>query len=197
MKTYKYIILCILLLLIGFLLGRFTVITKEFIKTEIKYVPQEPVNKDSIHPNPPTEVQEHEPIYLTKVDTLWRDSVRYVIEKVDTSAILADWSIKRKYNETLFNNDSVGTLNFTADIQYNRLQHYGYQFTPIRKEVSTTTIINKKPFIEPFIMGGVNSYWKPSIEAGVFTRSGVGASYGIEWSDQNKTIHSLKIGYKF
>lgn len=185
------------MLLIGFLLGRLTVKTKEFIKTEIKYVPQEPVSKDSILPIQPEEIKEHKPIYLTKIDTLWRDSVIYVIEKVDTAAILADWTTKRKYNETLFNNDSIGTLNFTADVQYNRLQHYGYQFIPIRKEVSTTTTISSKPFIEPFIMGGVNSYWKPSIEAGIFTRSGVGASYGIEWSDKNKIVHSLKFGYKF
>lgn len=196
-KKWKFIIGCFLLFVLGFCLGRIHKIEEEHRKTEIKYVKQDPVEKDSIKPSDPDTIFETKVKYITKKDTIYLNNIQYITESVDTAAILSDWVLHRKYSEQLFNNDSIGSLSVRADVQYNQLQNLGYTFIPVRKETTTASVIVKKPLLEPFVLGGVNSYWKPTVEAGAFFRSGFGASYGIEWNDNSKLVHSLKVGYKF
>ena len=53
----------------------------------------------------------------------------------DTLKILSDYIVKRKYHETLFESDTLGTCGFDAEVQYNRLRVLNYYYEPITKIV--------------------------------------------------------------
>ena len=188
------IILGMIILCCGFFLGRCT-----DKKTEVKYIKGDTVIDSIPFPFVVKETIPGEPQWLTKRDTLWKDSTIYVKETVDTLAILADWIKKREYQNVLFDTDTLGKLVIYADVQYNQLQKLKYEFTPIQKNILTL----KKPRIEPFIMAGVQTGWVPSFQAGIFYKN-FGISYDISidtyFDNQiRKTtyIHGLKVGYKF
>lgn len=188
-------IIVIVSFLLGFIIGKYTV--KVETKTEIKYVPMDPVT-DTIKPSAPVaEVTPPAPEikWLTKRDTIRIEDIIYVTESVDTAAILSDWAKKRTYKEQLFACDTIGTFDITADVQYNQLQNIGYTFVPVRKETIITK--TKSPLFRPYILGGVNSQWRPAIELGTFTRHGWGAGYEFQMLNDKTYLHSLKIGYQF
>lgn len=186
---------------IGILLGVTIIFLIGFFVGRKSFTPQiitEYIKGDTIHdsipiPPPISEVVPENPKYLTKWDTLYltKDSIIYVKESIDTLAILADWIKKRTYDIQLFDTDTLGTLNIHANVQYNRLGELTYDYVPVYRRVT----IQKEPLFTPFIMGGINSHWRPELEVGTFIKN-----FGISGSishDSEKMIYSIKVGYKF
>lgn len=177
----------LIIFLIGFFIGKCT--RKESARTE--YIPGE-VIRDTVYQIPePSEEVPPQPIYITKLDTLYLDSLIYVHESVDTTAILSDWIKKRSYDICLFDVDTLGTMNVHADIQYNKLQGMSYDYAPVYKKVTEI----RKPLFTPFVMGGINSHWRPELEVGTFIKN-FGISGSISHDSENMQ-YSIKIGYKF
>lgn len=163
-------------------------------KTQIKYETLPPIhdtiNIDSNVP-PPKETQPLNPEYIYKCDTLYKDSIVYVAQEVDTAAILADWIKKREYDIELFDKPDVGKLHIYPTVQYNKLSSVAYDFIPIQKTVQKT----KTPLFEPFVMTGISNKLNLTIEAGAFIKQDFGVSY--QFINDNDKQHFLKIGYKF
>lgn len=176
----------IALLIASFFIGR---ATSE--KEDIKYIPG-PVIHDSIpYPVPVIEEIPGDPVYITKRDTFIKDSIIYVSQVIDTAAILADWIKKRSYENTLFDNDTLGKFILYSDVQYNKLMNISYNYYPKYKQVTKTKI----PIFEPFAFVGVNSFIRPTFEIGTFIKN-VGISGELS-HDNNDYFYSFKIGYKW
>ena len=116
----------------------------ETVRTE--YVRGETVRDTVRVPYP---VREEVPVYYTlpvRYDTVYIDSYIYVREKVDTAAIIAEYIVKRTYELNVFDDDN-GTMTATVDLQYNRLQRFGYEFTPIRRVDRSLVVRTWTPFV--------------------------------------------------
>lgn len=184
----KKLLPIILSFVIGFFIGRTT-----SQKESIKYIKGDTIHDSIMIPPPVSEFIPDNPKYVYKYDTTYlpKDSIIYVTESVDTAAILADWIKCRYYDLQLFNTDTLGVLNVRANVQYNRLSNLTYDYIPVYKKVT----VHKDPLFMPFVMGGINSYWRPEIEIGTFIKN-----FGISGSvshDSEKMFYSLKVGYKF
>ena len=117
MKTWQYILLALLVGLIsGFFVGRKTIQTKEVVK----YVKGEPITDTLTIHMPVKEVRTTDTLYLVE-----RDTVKTII----------DYNLYRTYQETI--SGAYGSkIDFTAGIQYNKLQNFSYVETPVYKEVT-------------------------------------------------------------
>jgi hypothetical protein len=157
------VILGLIILLIGFVWGRSTI--KDNIIVE--YVKGETIRDSIFYPVPVgSEVPLSPELPLIR-DTIQIPGETIVItQKVDTSRIIAEFITKNKYRETLFDSDTVGTLIVEADMQYNKLQKLGYDFTPVQKNVS----FQKEKLITPFVFTSINSLGGFEIGGGFFYR---------------------------
>lgn len=177
----------------GFFIGRCT----QKPKTSIKYIKGVTITDSILVPFVIKETVPGEPQWLTKTDTLWRDSVVYIAEKIDTIAILADWIKQRDYQNTLFDVDTLGKLVVSSTVQYNRLQKMKYDFTPVHKQITRY----QKPTWEPFVMIGFQTGWEPSLQAGLFYKN-FGVAYDITFNKtfqpgQKNISQGFKVGWKF
>lgn len=180
-NTYLFIIACIACLIIGFLVGRKTIDTKESVTIEHK----EPVSSIVRIPEP-KETKPAIPVYKYKTDTI----NNIIVQKVDTAQIIEDWIKSRNYNITLFDNDN-GKLNIDANVQYNKLSDLQYTFTPIQKVITK----QKVPVLIPFIGVSYNSLGYVSAGGGLFYHN-----LGVELryiTDFDKKGVDLGIKYKF
>ena len=137
---------------------------------------------------------------------LWPEKLvtQYIeVNKADTAAILQDWATERRYNDRLFESDTLGTLDVDASVQYNRLRYVDYTFTPV-KQVNTNTIYTAK-YISPFAGGGVMiNPWDPQpdligeINGGAFfaDKYGVQLKYQRGFKSNNDYL-GASILYKF
>src|SRR5699024_6114449 len=100
-------------------------------ETKIEYIEGERIIDSVLVPVPyAVEVpSEPEYIYKTKYDT---------IREIDTVEILTDWTLKRKYSQTLFDNDTLGEMTIDLSVQYNQLQSIKYDFKPKQKVITKT-----------------------------------------------------------
>jgi len=106
-------------------------------------------------------------------DTVYIDNVRYIKERVDTAAIIADYEIRRRYEVPLFDNQ-YGKLNVTWNTQYNRSDSIAYTFVPIR----TIQYVRVRKTFEPFIGVSYSSFGYISGGVGLFYHNlGIEASY--------------------
>lgn len=176
-----FIIGLIIFCALGFFLGRSTSTIGE-TNTVVKYVKGEKITDSIPYPEP------YEVVKPTDTASVIQDCIKkgiytelfpektnieyVVITKEDTSAIIQDWGIKRLYHETLFDNDTVGSCEIDAEVQYNRLSHLLYTYVPIQKE--TTITQNKVRFFSPFI--------------------GFGAGYA-HWSDNKDWLLNANLGF--
>ena len=153
MKNKYVAFLCVLCLAIGFVAGRNTLISR----TEIKYVKGEVV-RDTIHlPVPVREVIS---------DTI------LLIER-DTIQTLVDWNTERYYADRVLD-DNNGILDFTAKVQFNRLQLLSYELVPIRKEITRY----KSLIWQPYIGISYNTFNHFSISGGLFrNKTGIELQY--------------------
>lgn len=180
-KTIGYIII---IAAIGFVIGYFSGKGKTEVKPKIEYVKGDTIH-DSIYIPKPIKVIEpidtasiieaciKDSIYFDLFPTKIIEKPIYVPEKEDTSAILKDWATTRLYSEVLFNSDTLGKFTFNAQVKYNRLQSYSYDFNPIYKNTTIEKV--KVPFLTPFVGGGVSSMPSIIIQGGFFIKQ----KYGI------------------
>lgn len=146
-KQYITIALFVIIALLSFFLGRASQ-TKE-----IKYVKGDTIY-DSIPYPEYVEKEVIKPKWLVKRDTL-RDTIPgkpiIIIEKVDTAAILADWSTERNYAETLFDDKENGKCSVSFKVLYNKATNLKHSYTPVVKQVT------KENKFVPFVSAGYNS----------------------------------------
>lgn len=184
-------------LVIGFFVGRSVYV--DSVRTAIRYVDR-PVISGQI--TQPTILREWPDIidindikFAWLLDTVIIHDTPHV--QIDTAAIMKDWTTKREYGDTLFNNDTVGRMEVFSKVQFNRLQNMSYTFTPKQKEI-TTTITTKDRFA-PFVMIGLDDRISPSAQAGIWYKN-IGVAYDIRYErigNENKVVNGIKIGYKF
>ena len=125
-----------------------------------------------------------------------KDTVYITPSKEDTSAVVADYSLKRIYNETFFDNDTLGKFEFHGEVQFNRLRYYGYSYSPVYKTVTETKYIIRK--FSPYIGGGLSTRPAAIVQAGMFfdEKYGVGIQYNYDWQLKKNDFGALFI-YKF
>jgi hypothetical protein len=145
----------------GFFAGRKTI--TEVVKTE--QVKGEPV-WGSVVIKPVRVEMPDIPMLPVKSDTVYRDSVQYIVQSVDTAAIIREYELKRYYAATLFDNQ-YGKLDVSLNTQYNRLNGLTYNFEPLY----TVKTVEKK------------RVWIPFVSASYSTPHGVGVGGGIFYND--------------
>jgi len=208
-----YVVIIIILLLIGFFVGRKTSDGK--VTVETKYITLPPIH-DTVQNTYPVEVK-------TPIDTasILQDCIKKgiyvelfpykketdtVYTSRDTAQIVYDWASVRKYKETLFDIDTIGKCDVDISVQYNRLDTMIYTYTPIHKQ----TTIEKQTIrtVSPFIGVGASTSVAPSGEVGKHTSVDleiglfVKEKYGVGFEYQYEIINgSHNVGgmfyYKF
>ena len=164
LKKFLLILLAVVAILSrGFFLGRRTV--KKEVVTDIQYIKGDSIVKTIYLPIPVKETPPPDTaniirecvrrgLFTELFPPRKRDTI--IITKKDTSSLITDWATERFYNKTLFDNDSVGTFIFNANVQYNRMQSFSYKYTPITKTVTIKEQYIKKfsPFVGAGMMDG-------------------------------------------
>ena len=205
-----YIILILLfgglLFLLGIYVGKKTLPQK--VVTKIEYVKGETVH-DSIDRPVPVYVK-------TPVDTanliaqcvkdgifyeLFPEKIKWdtlYVDKTDSAKILSDWASLRKYEETLFDSDTLGTMKINTTVQYNRLGTIYYDYTPVVKEV-TNTVYLKRKFI-PFAGAGISTFPSYNVEFGGIINQSWGVSLQGNFYPNIKKEENIPVydfGFKF
>lgn len=188
MKKSTAILLCLICVLVGFLTGRMTndvVISYNEIK-----LPE--VTGIASNLEPKKEEVPEKPILPMRPDTVYRDSLIYITQLVDTAAIIAEYQLKRLYEETLFD-DSNGRMEVSFETQYNRTSNLRWSFTPIQQQIS----IREEKIWTPFIMGSYSTLGVVSAGGGVFYHKiGFGVQPAYDYAN-NKTGFLFTTLYKF
>ena len=140
----------------GFFLGRRSVQVTE--TTVVEYRDMPPVHVSIDAPEPLRFTVPELPQWLYFTDTITQRMV------IDTAAILADWILKREYGGRLIN-DTTGTIDYFAIVQYNRLQNIMLDYTPIQRTETITRTI--QPRFTPFLLIGANTAGGVQVEGGV------------------------------
>jgi len=186
MKTIYLIIIGVVTLTAGFFIGRAT--TTSSIVT--KYIKGETVTNSVNVPTPYNVYIPTVPLLPTRTDTIKVNTKEYIVIKVDTAKIIANYILRKRYTTPMFD-DNNGKLIVSSVVQYNSLDSLGYSFTPITKEV---TIIKSKIFT-PFINVAWNSFKFYSAGGGIYIGNiGVGAKFMTDFSRQG---YEVNLGIKF
>jgi hypothetical protein len=169
----------------GFYLGRRSVEVTEIITVEYQSLPTISV---SVAPEQLRFAVPELPQFIWRTDTVTRRQI------IDTAAILADWALRREYGNRLIN-DTTGTVDYFATVQYNRLQNITLDYTPIQRTVTTTKVIKER--WAPFLFVGGNSAGYATVEGGIFIgKYGFSAELGQNVFRNERYIGG-KIGMKF
>jgi len=189
-KYWKYIVVAFVLLAIGFLAGRWTIKTK----VKIEYIKGETI-RDTIYSEklvPYKVVIPDKPVLIMKFDTIRiPGQPEYIVMKVDTAQIIAEYIKENSYRNTLFDNQTEGKLTVDAIVQYNKMQRLGYEFTPMQKQIT----IEKRRILTPFASGSYNSFGYFGIGGGLFYYDlGIGAKYITNF---NQSGYEIGLQYKF
>lgn len=205
----KIVIVTVISLLlggIGFYFGRKTIplkVVTEYVKGEII--------RDTIVIQEPTFVEIIKPIeYIYKYDTIVVDSIIYISESIDTTAIIHDYILTRTYEFNVFNNDTLGSFDVKQKIGYNKLLSFDYTYTPMTKQITR----NRERLITPFITGGYSTNSNILLGGGLYYKN-VGIEYNMNIStkrnyrlndfgsqqiidilNDNRNYHTFKINYK-
>ena len=169
--TLKNILILAVCALIGFAIGRLT--QQESVVIRWK---EGPKTTDTIRV--PVLVHVEPPPTKIVYDTVFIENPVTGEPEIDTLASLRataeDWNRERTYAGTLFQSDTLGTLNYSAKVQYNTLASLAWDYTPKIKNVTTT----KAPTFRPFIAIRGNTFEQASIGGGMFAgRFGIEATY--------------------
>ena len=178
---------------LGFYLGR----KKDpdvIIKTEVKYVELPPIRDSIPYPVPYEVIKPIDTANIIKVvirDGLYSElfpekivSDTIYITKEDTATIIKDWATERRYQETLFDSDTLGRLSVDATVKYNRMSNLGYIFTPIQKQTETTVRTTRK-FL-PYLGVGFDTNSAISGQGGMFIHQDAGFALQYRYDTQNK-----------
>ena len=187
MKSSLITVIGLILLLIGFLVGRSTI----DVKTDVKYVKGKTIIDTVFIPSPYSEKKADRdkliPVYK-------KDSTGIESTELDTAkskdATIQDWNIERKYANTLFNNE-YGNLSYDISVQNNKLSSFKYTHTPIQKETNTY----KEKTWQPFVSASYNTLNYVGIGGGVFYHD---LGFELRYvTDFNKKGVDIGIKYKF
>ena len=159
-KIVVYAIVAIGLVVAGYFLGRNTK-----TETKIEYIKGETITDTLYLPPIAEEIPPVDTLDIIKqciADGLYKDLwpekkiivndtiiITEPLTNEDTLAILKDWATKRTYSDTLFTNDTIGTVKYSAEVQYNRMSMMSYEYTPVFKQITQTQIKNK--LVSPFL----------------------------------------------
>jgi hypothetical protein len=161
MKAKTILIYAALLLLgavIGFFAGRKTI--TEVVKTEV--VKGEPVRGSAVIEPARVELPDV-PMLPVKTDTAHRGGIQYIVQSVDTAAIIREYELKRYYATTLFDNQ-YGKLDISLNTQYNRLGELTYNFEPL---YTVKTVERKRVWI-PFVSASYSTLKQVRVGGGLF-----------------------------
>lgn len=186
-KKTAFIILGLILLLIGFFVGRSAI----DVKTDVKYVKGKTIIDTVFIPSP---YAENKPIKDKLVPVYKKDSTGIESSELDTAkskdATIQDWNVERKYANTLFNNE-YGSLSYDISVQNNKLSSFKYNHTPIQKETNTY----KEKVWQPYASASYSTLNYVGVGLGIFYHDvGFGAKYV---TDFNKKGVEFELKYKF
>ncbi|MDL2290391.1 hypothetical protein LJB95_03205 [Paludibacteraceae bacterium OttesenSCG-928-F17] len=173
-------------------------------ETKTEYIQGETI-KDGIDAAGIVPISEEIPVNPTlpqkQVEIEYRDTgsikvvevPKYIIETVDTAAIIAEYILKRTYEITLFDNMENGKLLVYPSLQYNRLAGLDYEFTPVYKQ----TTITKVQKWHPFLSVSYNTFNTVGLGGGIFYNH-----WGIEYQyiqdfNTSHSGHLIGLKYKF
>lgn len=109
------------------------------------------------------------------------------------SETVKDWNLERVYKDYLFESDTLGTLEYNINVQYNRIKSFSYNYTPIYKEVTKE---RKRTFI-PYVSASYSTFNIVGIGLGTYYHNlGVGAEYQYNYDLQKKGIN-MHLNIKF
>lgn len=189
-KLRNTIIFCLIAIVIGFLLGRFTFTPKTSVKVKesVKYVPSPYVISSNI-PN-----YKLVPYRVSYTDTI----IQCMTQEVDTAEILKDYFLSRQY-ELDFSNDSIGIFKVDAEVNQNKLVSASSHIQPMVKTIyrDRTETVYKSPSIQFYGMLGTSLDFKTNkISLGVDLKQRylIGVS-GIRFDD--KYSYTIDFGIKF
>ena len=152
----------------------------------------------------------HDTVPIEKLVTKYvivPELLSYVEKKKDTTIIttkpinkdsaisetVKDWNLERVYKDYLFKSDTLGTLEYNINVQYNRIKSFSYNYTPIYKEVTKE---RKRTFI-PYISASYSTFNIVGIGLGTYYNNlGVGAEYQYNYDLQKKGLN-LQFSIKF
>ena len=208
MSTRYKIIILAATLISGIVIGRLT--TAEKVIVQWRDAP--PINGEIKQPEPVTVRVPDSIKYMTVYhetrscptdsfdgDILALDSISrgYVIGtwsgRIDTAeswaATVQDWNLERTYSGMLFHSDTLGTLNYSAKVQYNTLTSLAWDYMPKIKSITTT----KTPAFRPFVTVRANTFEQMSVGGGILLKNtGFEASYIKDFKAQK---NGLGIGF--
>ena len=174
--------------ILGFMLGR------ESKSEQVIYKTQPSVTGSVTHPVAKSETTPEHPVLPIRVDTFYKDKIKYVVQTVDTAAIIDDYIKKRSYEIVAFDKPDVGKLEVKADVQYNNLSLFDYSFTPVEK---TTTNEKKRVWI-PFVSASWIINESVAVGGGLFYHD-IGIEYQFQFHTEDifKNGHLVSLKYKF
>ena len=136
---------------------------------------------DTIHVPEPIVVNKPAEVKYIPVYTTIHDTVKVLDTLASMKATVEDWNLERVYAGELFKSDTLGTMNYSATVQYNKLTSLAWDYIPKIK----TIMITKSPVFRPFIAARYNTFEQASIGGGMFVKKiGVEASYLKDFKTQ-------------
>ncbi len=208
-KTIIVIISIILSLVAGFFIGRKTIKLPE-PKPPV-YIPGDTVYQEIKVPYPveiKTPVDTSNLIAYCVRNGLFtelfpvKDSIIYINPQTKDDSlkiymvIASDWVKERRYQQSLFNVDTLGTCDIDLTVSNNKLQTLNYTYIPVIKQIETVVEYKKK--FSPFVGAGFTTI--PAIvgQAGIFFEDKYGFSYLYQYDYTNKQhIHGGTFLIKF
>lgn len=192
--------------LIGFAVGFLA--SRQFvqIKETVRYVKGDTVTDSIMVPYPVTEYIPAKPNLPMKPDTIYIDSVQAIVQQVDTSAIIADYIVRRDYEIVAFDNKEQGKMVLWPSVQYNKLTGIKFQHEPNIKEITKTI----QPKFVPFASLSYNCRNYLGAGGGVFYKH-IGLEYKVNvhvgpsfiemiapnLKQDNKLVHEIGLKYKW
>ena len=169
--------------IVGFFIGRSNEIetTTKWLKGETIHdtVPKKKlVTKYVIVPRLLSYVEKQKDTTIITTNPINKDSA--------ISETVKDWNLERVYKDYLFESDTLGTLEYNINVQYNRIKSFSYNYTPIYKEV---TIERKRTFI-PYVSTSYSTFNIIGIGLGTYYHNlGIGAEYQYNYELQKKGLN--------
>ena len=176
--------------IVGFFIGRSNEIetTTKWIKGETIHdtVPREKlVTKYVIVPELLSYVEKKKDTTIITTKPINKDSA--------ISETVKDWNLERVYKDYLFESDTLGTLEYNINVQYNRIKSFSYNYDPVYKEVTKE---HKRTFI-PYVSASYSTFNIVGIGLGTYYHNlGVGAEYQYNYDLQKKGLN-MHVSIKF
>ena len=181
MSTTIKIAIMVCLFLVGFGLG--TTMTRTSIKTE--YIKGETII-DSI---PYAELK---PVIVELPgETIYIEDVEYLKSDIDTAKIIAEYIKIKRYEQVLFDSDTLGMVKINLSVAYNSLRCLSYEFTPVTKH----TTITKLRTYTPYLSTSINSFGIFGVGGGMYKKN---VGYGLKYiTDLENNGIEFSLNYKF